>query len=547
MKKLIGGSVLVLVLGLFSFTYYSDDQFEITRNLNIFATLVRELNTHYVDELPTEEIINTGINAMLSSLDPYTNFIPESDLESYKTSTTGEYGGIGAVVGKRDGSHTVLMPYIGFPAHKAGLLIGDKIIKIDGKSLDKENSQSISEKLKGQPGTKLTLTIDRPGNSTPINVDIIREKIVISNIAYSGMYDDEIGYIRLSDFTTNAGKEVTDALKELKRKGASKIILDLRDNPGGLLDEAIKVANVFIPQGKEIVSTRGKVSSWDKTYNAPYQVIDAEIPLAVLTNNSTASAAEIVSGVVQDYDRGILLGTRTFGKGLVQATRPLPYNSQLKVTTAKYYIPSGRCIQAIDYSIKNEDGSVSQIPDSLKMAFRTANGRVVFDGGGINPDIEVEPMDYSNLLYNIVNNNFMFEYAGLYYLDHPSIAAPKHFSLTDEEYNEFVTWLQGKNMSFSSQMDDAIVSLEKMAKNERYYDGIEASMQKLKGKVDQIKENYLIEFKSEVKQMLEQEIVSRYYFHTGTIESAVMQDPTVAKAAEVLGNQSQYNNILKSK
>ncbi len=546
MKRILIGIVsLSLLVGLFSFTHRQDDQFMVSTNLNIFATLFRELNTHYVDEIPTEKIISTGINAMLSSLDPYTAYIPESDLENYRASTTGEYGGIGAIVGKRDGVSTVLMPYIGFPAHKAGLQIGDQILKINGKELAKENTTSISEMLKGQPGTSLTLHVKRLGQDETFDVQITREKIVISNISYYGMRSEGVGYIRLSDFTTNAGKEVRDALTELKGQGATKLILDLRDNPGGLLDEAINVANVFIPQGKEIVSTKGKVKSWVKDYKAPGPSLDEEIPVVVLTNGGTASAAEIVSGVIQDYDRGVLIGTRTFGKGLVQATRPLPYNSQLKITTAKYYIPSGRCIQAIDYSVKNEDGSVQAIPDSLKVAFKTSNGRTVYDGGGIMPDIESKPVTYSNLLYNILNNNLIFEYANEFVVANETIASPKDFGLTDQEYNEFVAWLGQKEVSFSSEMDDAIKSLELMAKDEKYYEGIEAPIEDLKSKVEEIKANYLVEFKDEVKLLLEQEIVSRYYFHTGMVEAGIYKDKTIARAVDVLNDPYRYNRLLK--
>ena len=352
-KRIVYGCVaFAVVLSAFAFTMSDDNYFAISKNLNIFATLYRELNTHYVDELKTSDLVEEGIDAMLKSLDPYTDYIPESELESYRTSTTGEYGGIGAVVGKKDGINTVIMPYIGFPAEKAGLQIGDQITRIDGETLDTKSRESISNLLKGQPGTDILLTIKRYGVDDEFDVALQRAKITISNVAYFGMFDEKIGFIRLSDFTTNAGKEVANALNELKGKGAEGIILDLRGNPGGLLDEAIKVANVFVEKGKEVVQTKGKVASWNKNYQTPAAATDAEIPLVVLTSSGTASAAEIVSGVVQDYDRGILVGKRTFGKGLVQATRPLPYNSQLKVTTAKYYIPSGRCIQAIDYSQK---------------------------------------------------------------------------------------------------------------------------------------------------------------------------------------------------
>lgn len=544
MKKVILGLLVVLVAaGLFSFDT-DDHQFEISRNLDVFATLFRELNQFYVDDLPTDKLVTTGINAMLSSLDPYTSYIPESQLASYKTTTTGEYGGIGAVIGKRGGYSTVLMPYIGFPAHKSGLLIGDKIIKINGEDVKDNTNTQISEKLKGVPGTELLVTINRLGTEDDFDIQITREKIVIDNVPHFEMYTDEVGYIRLSDFTTNAGNEVRSALNNLKSQGAKSIILDLRDNPGGLLDEAVKVANVFVPKGKEIVSTRGKVKSTEKLYRAPYAVVDNEIPIAVLTSGGTASAAEIVSGVIQDYDRGVLVGMRTFGKGLVQSTRPLPYNAQLKVTTAKYYIPSGRCIQAIDYSIKNEDGSVKAIPDSLKVAFKTTNGRTVYDGGGIKPDIEVEPREYSNLLFNIVNDNFMFDYAGIYYQEHEKIAPAREFKLSDEDYEEFVLWLKDKDVSFSSQMDEAIKALEGIAKKEMYYEGVENSIGQLKEKVEVIKSTYLKEHQSEVKLMLEQEIISRYYFQKGIIESAIHADRAVAKAVEILNDPEAYNKIL---
>ncbi|MEP2025122.1 S41 family peptidase, partial [Reichenbachiella sp.] len=446
MKRTVIGVVgVALLAGLFSFTWLGGDHsFEISRNLDIFTTLYRELNTHYVDEISSEEIIGDGINAMLKSLDPYAAYISEDDIEDYRTATTGEYGGIGAIVGQRNKANTVIMPYIGYPAHTAGLKIGDEILEIDHQNLKEKSSSEISELLKGQPGSEIVLTVKRFGKEKPFDVTLTRSKITIDNVMYYGMYNESIGFIKLTDFTTNAGSEVKNALDSLKSVGATKIILDLRDNPGGLLDEAVKVANVFVEQGKEVVSTKGKMASSNKTYTTPYATSDSEIPLVVLTSRATASAAEIVSGVVQDYDRGVLVGTRTFGKGLVQATRPLPYNSQLKITTAKYYIPSGRCIQAIDYSHKNEDGSVGKIPDSLKVAFKTSKGRTVYDGGGIEPDIAVASQKFSNLLYNMVSQNLIFDYATAYAFKHKSISSPRQFELTDAEYAEFVKWVDGK-------------------------------------------------------------------------------------------------------
>lgn len=546
MKRVLVGIVgVALLAGLFSFTWLGgDNSFEISRNLNIFATLYRELNTHYVDELSSQKLIGDGIDAMLKSLDPYAAYISEDDIEDYRTATTGEYGGIGAIVGKRKDINTVIMPYAGFPAHQAGLLIGDKILRIDHQNLDGKSSNEISEMLKGQPGSKIVLTIERFGREKSFEVALTRSKITINNVMYYGMYDGSTGFIKLSDFTTNAGSEVKNALDSLKSAGATKIILDLRDNPGGLLDEAVKVANVFIEQGKEVVSTKGKMASWNKTYATSFATADNKIPLAVLTNRATASAAEIVSGVVQDYDRGVLVGTRTFGKGLVQATRPLPYNAQLKITTAKYYIPSGRCIQAIDYSHRNEDGSVGKIPDSLKVAFKTSNGRTVYDGGGIEPDISVKPKKFSNLLYNMVSQSLIFDYATEYAFNHKHIASPRQFALSDEEYGDFVTWVNGREFNLSSQMDEAIKALEEMAKKEKYYEGMEATIEKLKTKVTSLKKDYLNTFKDDIKFMLEEEIVSRYYFHSGMMEASLDHDRTVTEAAEILSDSNTFTKIL---
>ena len=373
----------------------NDRYFEIVKNLDIFATMYKEVNAYYVDEINPSKLMRTGIEAMLRSLDPYTNYIPEDDIEDYRTSTTGEYGGIGAVVDKKNGVSTIVLPYEGYPADRAGLKAGDQILAINGVLLEGKKSNEISQLLKGQSKSDLTLTIKRFGKEDTFDVSLTREKITIDNVPYFGMVTEDIGYLKLTDFTTEAGKEVKNAVNELKEDGATKIILDLRGNPGGLLEEAVNVSNVFVGKGLEVVTTRGKLKNWTKTYQTLNDATDEEIPLAVLISNGSASASEIVAGVVQDYDRGVLVGQRSFGKGLVQQTRPLAYNSQIKVTTAKYYIPSGRCIQAIDYSLRNPDGSVGKIPDSLKSEFKTKSGRVVYDGGGVNADIPVPEKEYA--------------------------------------------------------------------------------------------------------------------------------------------------------
>jgi len=547
MKKYrIPASILALavVIGLFSFNNPNERYFEITRNLDIFSTLFKEVNAYYVDEVSPNKLMKTGIDAMLASLDPYTNYIPEDDIEDYRTMTTGQYGGIGAVIGNRNGKNLIMMPYEGFPAYKSGLSIGDEILKIDGIDVTDKNTSEISQLLKGQANTKLIVTIKRFGQEKPMDIEIIREKITIDNVPYSGLLTDDIGYIKLSDFTTGAGKEVKKALQQLKKDGAQKIILDLRNNPGGLLNEAVNVSNVFIDQGKEVVSTKGKVTDWNKTYKALNNPTDTEIPVAVLTSSRSASAAEIVSGVIQDYDRGILVGEKTFGKGLVQATRPLTYNSQLKITTAKYYIPSGRCIQAINYSDRQNDGSVGFIPDSLKSEFNTQNGRPVFDGGGVDPDVLVEPMMPAPITISLLSKGLIFQYALVYHHNNPEIGPAKDFKISDEEYEKFITWLSDKEYDYITKVEKTIEDLKKYSKTEKYYNDIRAEIEDLESKVAHNKEYDLREFSDEIKSMLEERIVEHYYLMKGKFEASFDDDKQVLAAIDILKNQEEYNSIL---
>ncbi len=536
--------LLITIVGLFSFNNPDERYFEITKNLDIFATLFKEVNAYYVDEVNPNKLIKTGIDAMLASLDPYTNYIPEDDIEDYRTMTTGQYGGIGAIIGHRNDKNVIMMPYEGFPAHKAGLKIGDEILKVNDVDVTGKNTSDISQLLKGQANTKLEVTIQRYGENKTRKIEIMREKITIDNVPYYGKVTNDVGYIKLSDFTTGAGKEVKKALDQLKKDGATKIILDLRNNPGGLLNEAVNVSNVFIQQGSEVVSTKGKVTDWNKTYKALNQPADTEIPLAVLTSRRSASAAEIVSGVIQDYDRGVLVGEKTFGKGLVQATRPLTYNSQLKITTAKYYIPSGRCIQAINYSQRNEDGSAGVVPDSLKSEFSTNNGRKVYDGGGVDPDDEVEPAIPAPITISLMSKGLLFEYALLYHHNHEKIADARDFKLTDEEYSEFKEWLKDKDYDYTTKVEKTIEALTKFAKTEKYYDNIKSEIADLESKVAHNKEKDLVEFADEVKSVLEDRIVEQYYLMRGNFESAFDDDVQLQKAIEVLHNNQEYNSLL---
>ncbi|RED93594.1 S41 family peptidase [Marinoscillum furvescens] len=540
---LIAGS---LGFGLLAFDQPLNDRtFEIVKNLDIFATLYKEVNSYYVDEINPSQLMRKGIGSMLSSLDPYTTYIPEDDIEDYRTITTGEYGGIGAVVDKKDGVSTIVLPYEGYPAHKAGLIAGDKIIKINGIALKGKSSDQISKLLKGQSNSELVLTIERYGKEAPFDVTLSRERITINNVPYSGMVTDNIGYLKLTDFTTEAGAEVKNAVNELKEDGAEKIILDLRGNPGGLLEEAVNVSNVFVGKGREVVTTRGKLKNWTKTYKTLNEAADEDIPLVVLVSNGSASASEIVSGVMQDYDRGVLVGQRTYGKGLVQQTRPLAYNSQLKVTTGKYYIPSGRCIQAIDYSHRNPDGSVGKIPDSLKSEFKTANGRSVYDGGGVNPDIEVETQELAPITISLLSNDLIFHFATRYFYEHPEIPDAKEFKLTDAEYQEFKQWLQDKDLNYTTQVERDIDKLIASSKKEQYYEDIAEQIEALREETLHNKDQDLVTFKPEIKKLLEREIAGRYYYQAGMVEAMFDQDKEVLAAIEVLNDTERYQQILK--
>ncbi|MFC5271129.1 S41 family peptidase [Adhaeribacter terreus] len=547
LKKTVAGLMVGAIgFGLFSFKTENERYFDIAKNLDIFATLFKEVNTYYVDEVTPGKLVKTGIDAMLKSLDPYTNYISEDDIEDFRTQTTGQYGGIGALVGKRDGKTIVQLPYEGMPAQKAGLLIGDEIVKIDGIDITSKNNSEVTKLLKGQANTTVKLDIKRYGVDKPFEVVVTRDKIHIENVPYYGMVTNDIGYLQLSGFTIDAGREVKNAVLKLKETGAKKIIFDLRDNPGGLLNEAVNISNLFVDKGKDIVSTKGKVTEWNKVYKALDDPLDTQIPMVILTSSRSASASEIVSGVMQDYDRAVLVGERTFGKGLVQATRPLSYNSQLKVTTAKYYIPSGRCIQEVDYSHRKEDGSLGKIPDSLRVAFKTSKGRVVYDGGGVAPDIEVTEKEYADISKTLGNKGYFFEYANKFRAENPTIAPAKEFNISDAEYQKFVAYLGKKDISYSTSVEQAIDDLVKKAQAEKHYDDVKAEIEQLRKKVSHNKANDLTRFKPEIKELLEQEIAARYYFQKGAIESSFDDDEDILAAIDVLNNPQKYQGLLQA-
>jgi carboxyl-terminal processing protease len=547
MLKAALGLSFVVILGLSFWGFKSDQKnFEISKNLDIFYTLVRELNLFYVDEVKPDKLIKTGIDDMLETLDPYTVFIPESEMDDFKFMTTGEYAGIGAMISKRGNQIVVAEPYEGFPAQKSGLRAGDIFVEVDGKPVDKMVVSDVSEILKGPAKKPIKVKMLRPGDKKPFIIDIVREEIQIDPVTYYGMIDSKTGYIRLSSFTDGCAESVREAVIDLRdKKGATALVLDLRSNPGGLLGEAVKVTNLFVNHGQEIVSTKGKVSQWDKTYRATEQPVDSVMPLIVLVNSGSASASEIVAGALQDLDRAVIMGNRTFGKGLVQTTRDLSYNTKLKVTTAKYYIPSGRCIQALDYTHRNKDGSVGNIPDSLITEFKTKNGRVVKDGGGVTPDVRNIQDTLSALSYKLVQDYMIFDFATTFASDHKTIAPPDQFVINDDIYKEFHQFLTDKKFTYESRSEQTLKILIETAKKERYYDGTQNEFTALEKGLTLNLNQDLDKSREEIGDLLKDEIVSRYYYQKGAIIAALKTDKEIKSVLALFHNPVEYSQIFK--
>ncbi len=545
MKKKIAILLLpFIIIGLLSFTPPAERYFEIAKNLDIFASLFKEVNALYVDEINPNKLIRTGIDAMLNSLDPYTNYIAEDEVEDYRTLNTGQYGGIGAVTREIGNRTVVTLVYEGYPASKNGLKIGDEIIRMDEVDLSKITQEEANHLMRGQVGTSVRLTIKRIGVEEPMKLEFKREKIKISNVPYFGMVSNNVGFIQLTDFTPEAGKEVKNAVVTLKEKGATSIILDLRGNPGGLLFEAVNICNIFIPKGKKVVTTKGKVEDSNINYETLNNPVDLDIPVAVLINRGSASASEIVAGTLQDYDRAIVIGEKSFGKGLVQLSRPLSYNSQIKITTAKYYTPTGRCIQVLDYSHRREDGSVESIPDSVKKEFKTSKGRTVYDGGGIDPDLAIKRSEPAAITQTLYATGYLFDYATLYASQHPTLPPPKEFSLTDQEYQEFVIWMKNKPYNYRSELEKRLALFTNEAKKERYYADLKIQLDQITTKLAETRKNDLVTFKDQIKLLLEEDIATRYYLEKGAVEVAFKYDDEVKKSIEVLNNSTQYKKIL---
>ena len=554
-KMLAGAFIVMLGMGMTSFKE-DDRNFQISKNLDIFNSIFKELDLFYVDTVNAEKMIQTGVEGMLSLTDPYTEYYPEEEVSSLKEMTTGKYGGIGAAIRYYEAKDriAVVEPTEGMPAAEAGVKAGDIILSVGGKEMvrgdmkPQEFSSKVSEALRGEPGTSFVLKVLRPlkNDSTVMEFKITRKNIRTNPVPYYGMVKDSIGYLALSSFTENSAKDFKKAFIELKQKGAKSLIIDLRDNGGGSLSEAVDIVNLYVPKGQEIVMTKGKVRQAQGSYKTQNEPVDTQIPLAVLVNGATASASEIVSGSLQDLDRAVVIGSRTFGKGLVQTIRPLPYNGTLKVTTSKYYIPSGRCIQAIDYAKKNADGSVARTPDSLTTVFHTAAGREVRDGGGIRPDIEVKGDKIPNIVFYLMNDDLIFDYATQYCWDHPTLASVDDFKLTDADYEAFKKLVKSRNFTYDRQSEKMLKSLKEIAEFEGYMTEAAEEFKALEKKLNHNLDRDLDYFAKPIKEYISQEIVTRYFYQRGAAMERLKDDTDLEEAIKVLQNPVRYREILSA-
>ncbi len=518
------------------------DYFEMNKAIEIFGSVFKNLHSNYVDDLNSGDLVKTAIDAMLAKLDPYTVYYPESDMENVKMQLFGQYGGIGSLIHKQKDHVFISEPYENLPAHKSGLKAGDIILSIDGESCIGKTTSEVSERLRGQAGTTIELTLERDGKQ--FTKTLKREEIQLPNVSYSGMLDENVGYIKLTEFTKDAGRNVLQAYKKLEAQGAKYLILDLRDNGGGLLNEAVNIVNLFVEKGNVVVSKKAKSIEKSTSFKTTMKAVAPNIPLVVMINPFSASASEIVAGSLQDFDRAVVIGQRSFGKGLVQTIIPLVYNSQMKVTESKYYIPSGRCIQAIDYSHRNENGMAEKIPDSLKTAYKTKNGRTVYAGSGIEPDVSLEPYTPSNIAISLMGNFHCFNYANKFKKEHPSILPASEFEITDDMYEDFVLFLKDKDYHYVTSSEKGIESLISNAQKEQMNSETIKQMNDLKQRIIEDKKNDIYKFKDEIKLLLLDEIIKRYYYQKGSIEASLKHDKEVKRAIEILKDKNEYNKIL---
>lgn len=544
-------AALLVVVGAVCFlSFKSGDSrsFQIAKNLDIFNSIVKELDLFYVDTIDPNKTIRDGIDAMLYSLDPYTAYYPEEDQSELEQMLKNSYGGIGSIItwNPKLKRSMIAEPYEGMPAATVGLKVGDILLEIDGKDLLDMDNQKVSEMLRGQMGTSFKLKVERPGTPKPLEFDIVRRSIQLPFIPYYTVLDNHIGYINLSTFSGNPSKEFKQAFLDLKKRGITSLVIDLRNNGGGLLDESVEIANFFLPRGKTLVTTKGKLQQANNSYKTLREPLDLEIPLAVLVNGGTASASEILAGSLQDLDRAVVIGNRTLGKGLVQTTRPLPYGGTMKLTTSKYYIPSGRCVQAIDYKHRNEDGSVGRIPDSLTTVFHTAAGREVRDGGGVTPDVAVKQEKLPNILFYLVNDNLIFNYATQYCLKHPTIPSPEKFVVTDADYADFKEMVKKADFKYDQQTEKILKNLKEMAEFEGYLTDSSEEFKALEKKLTHNLDRDLDHFSKEIKTMIAVEIIKRYYYQRGSIIQQLKDDDDLKEAVKILGDSPKYKEMLSA-
>lgn len=540
--SLIAGLLLGFSMRVPAQNFPQEDYFEMNKAIEIFGSVFKNLHSNYVDELNSGDLVKTAIDAMLSKLDPYTNFYPESDIENVKLQLLGQYGGIGALIHAQGNKILISEPYENLPAQKAGLKAADVILKIDGESCEGKTTSQVSEKLRGQAGTDVRLTLERDGKQ--FEKTIKRQEIQLPNVSYYSMLDNHTGYIKLDEFTKDAGKNVLEAYKKLKAEGADKLVLDLRGNGGGLLNEAVNIVNIFVDKGQTVVSKKAKNVEKSVTFKTTQKAFDANVPLVVLIDAYSASASEIVAGSLQDLDRAVVVGQRSFGKGLVQTVIPLIYNTQMKVTESKYYIPSGRCIQAIDYANRDENGRATKIPDSLKTAFKTKNGRTVYAGSGIEPDVYIEPVYASNIAISLVGKSICFNYATEFVKKHTTIAPAKEFEFTDQMYEDFVDFIKDKDYSYTTASEKSIEDLLTTAEKDKVNPQTIEEIKRAKELLIADKQNDIYKFKDEIKELLKSEIVSRYYYQRGRTEVALKNDTELDRAVEILNNAKEYKTIL---
>lgn len=533
---------LALAIGLWSF---QDDLFQISKNLDVFASVYKEVNINYVDDINSAKLIKTGVDAMLDGLDPYTEFVPESEVENYKLHyISTQYGGIGAGIFLRDGKVYISDVFDGFPAQKADIRQGDQLLKINDISLDGKSNDQVSNLLKGSKGAAIKLLLKRD-DAEPVVKNLVRDEIKQPNVAYYGMVDGNMGYIKLNKFLENSAAEVTEALVALKKNNPNGIILDLRSNGGGILQEAVKIVNLFVQKDVMVVSQKGKIKEKNFSYSTISAPVEPNLPLVVLVNSRSASASEITAGALQDMDRAIVIGQRSYGKGLVQQTFNLPYNSLVKITVAKYFIPSGRCVQALDYTHRKDDGSVIKVADSSIHEFKTRNGRSVYDGSGIYPDIAVKQERFANVTATLISKLYIFDYATKYRNTHPEPVNPKTFKLSEADYADFTKYLAGKNYTYTTVSEKMLSGLKTEATKEKQFSQIEAEYNALKAKLDNSKQNDLQIHRDEIKQVLENEIVARYAYEKGRYEANFKYDKELAQAIKTMQDKTQLAAILK--